>query len=100
MITLMKLERSLSSKQLVRSRAAASCPAQPCKCSPSGPATGAPGWGAALGTAGRGCLRGRVSPCMEDQASLRQWSRAASEGRPGTSWTQDSVSPSLKRVLK
>ena len=31
MITLMKLERSLSSKQLVRSRAAASCPTQPCR---------------------------------------------------------------------
>lgn len=35
MITLMKLERSLSSKQLVRSRAAASCPTQPCNCTPS-----------------------------------------------------------------
>ena len=31
MITLMKLERSLSSKQLVRSHAAASCPTQPCR---------------------------------------------------------------------
>lgn len=58
MITLMKLERSLSSKQLVRSRAAASCPTQPCRQtrpSPtratSGPAIGmtwrrgsGPGW--------------------------------------------------------
>lgn len=45
MITLMKLERSLSSKQLVRSRAAASCPAQPCNRAqrhrvPRGSATG------------------------------------------------------------
>lgn len=35
MITLMKLERSLSSKQLVQSCAAASCPTQPCNCTPS-----------------------------------------------------------------
>lgn len=35
MITLMKLERSLSSKQLVRSRAAASCPTQPRSRAPS-----------------------------------------------------------------
>lgn len=34
MITLMKLERSLSSKQLVRSCAAASCPTQPCSRTP------------------------------------------------------------------
>lgn len=56
MITLMKLERSLSSKQLVRSRAAASCPTQPCRRAratraTSGPAIGmtwrrgsGPGW--------------------------------------------------------
>lgn len=35
MITLMKLERSLSSKQLVRSCAAASCPTQPSSRTPS-----------------------------------------------------------------
>lgn len=46
MITLMKLERSLSSQQLVRSRAAASCPTQPCSRTPgaaraqSGPTAG------------------------------------------------------------
>lgn len=45
MITLMKLERSLSSKQLVRSCAAASCPTQPrsrtpgAALAPRGPAT-------------------------------------------------------------
>lgn len=45
MITLMKLERSLSSKQLVRSCAAASCPTQQCNRmprtapAPSSPAT-------------------------------------------------------------
>lgn len=57
MITLMKLERSLSSKQLVRSCAAPSCPTQPCSRSASaalalsGPAIsmtrtggGGPGW--------------------------------------------------------
>lgn len=47
MITLMKLERSLSSKQLVRSRAAASCPTQPRNCTPGAAEDRAalpPGW--------------------------------------------------------
>ena len=87
MITLMKLERSLSSKQLVRSCAAASCPTQPCKCTPSatrapsGPATGVtrrggsgPGWAVEQSQGG-----GMGHPGVGDCQSLGQWSRAASQ---------------------
>ena len=87
MITLMKLERSLSSKQLVRSCAAASCPTQPRKRAPSatraprGPATRmtgsggrGPGW-----AVGQSQGSGVGHPGVGDCRSLGQWSRAASQ---------------------
>lgn len=89
MITLMKLERSLSSKQLVRSCAAASCPAQQCsraqRPAPStAPATGSPASGvtrrevAALGGLG-GSPQGVDGPFGQGTwQSLGPMSRAAS----------------------
>lgn len=63
MITLMKLERSLSSKQLVRSRAAASCPTQPCRRAPHHPS--------------------HEWPCHRDDLEKRQWPRMGCGAVPG-----------------
>lgn len=54
MITLMKLERSLSSKQLVQSCTAASCPTQPCSRTPP-------------------ALLSAERPCHQRDQKRRQW---------------------------
>ena len=63
MITLMKLERSLSSKQLVRSHAAASCPTQPCRRALRHPS--------------------HEWPCHRHDLEKRQWPRVGSGVVPG-----------------
>lgn len=82
MITLMKLERSLSSKQLVRSCAAAGCPTQPCKRKPS--ATRAPS-----GPATEVTRRGGSGPGRAVEQSQGGWDGPPRGGGLSEPWTVD-----------